>query len=233
MTLALVLDSAVRRLCPEVASRAEAKQPKRLSEAGLWRELACCVLSSQVKYETALAAAEALVAANVFADFLSARSDSYVKHRALKVLSSPLKVQNRCMFFRFPFSKAHQLIQTRRMLLRAGVSLRDLVYQDSGERTKRRHLIALVSGFGPKQASMFLRAAGVSFDLAILDTHVLKFMALLGLAQHSELKPYLSLHRYEALEQQFERYANEVGYHLGYVDWAVWIVMRALKQLGR
>jgi len=233
MTLALTLDHAVRRLCPEVAQRVEAKKFKRLTEAELWRELACCVLSSQVRYETALAAAKALATENVFVDFLTGKSERYLRQRTLHVLRSPLQVGNRPVYFRFPYSKAKQLVRTRTALLDAGLRLRDLVYDTCAERRKRRLLIQVVSGFGPKQSSMFLRAAGASYDLAILDTHALAFMRLLGLAPADHTPPYLPLPRYERLEADFEHYANAVGYRLGYVDWAVWIVMRAVRELGR
>ena len=232
MTLALTLDHAVRRLCPEVAQRVEARKVKRLTEGELWRELACCVLSSQVTYETALAAAKALASDNVFADLLTRESEHYLLQRTLNVLRSPLRVGNGRVYFRFPNSKAKQLIQTRSALLGAGLTLRDIVYDACGERSKRRRLIELVSGFGPKQASMFLRAAGVSYDLAILDTHALAFMRVLGLATAAHIRPYLPLRRYERLEIDFEHYASSVGYPLGYVDWAVWIVMRAARTLG-
>jgi N-glycosylase/DNA lyase len=232
MTLALTVDQAVRRLCPEVAQRVEARKFKKLTEAELWRELACCVLSSQVRYETALAAARALASRNVFADLLTGKPDRYLRERTLHVLTSPLRVGNGVVHFRFPYSKTEQLLRTRTALSEAGVSLRDLVYDTCAERSKRRQLIQLVSGFGPKQASMFLRAAGVSYDLAILDTHALTFMRLLGLATAVHTRPYLPLPRYERLETDFEHYAKGIGYPLGYVDWAVWIVMRAVRELG-
>lgn len=231
MTLALTLDHAVRHICPEVAQRVEARKFKRLTEAELWRELACCVLSSQVKYETALAAAKALASENVLADLVTGKSERYLRQRTLHVLRSPLQVGNSHVYFRFPYSKAEQLVRTHTALLDAGLRLRDVVYDNCAERRKRRQLIELVSGFGPKQASMFLRAAGVSYDLAILDTHALAFMRLLGLAT-AHTRSYLPLSRYERLETDLEDYANAVGYPLGYVDWAVWIVMRAVRQLG-
>lgn len=88
-------------------------------------------------------------------------------------------------------------------------------------------LMALVTGLGPKQASMFLRNTGHTLELAVLDRHVLVFMDLLGLAP---LPKALTLAEYLRREAVFAGFADRLGHSVGHVDWAVWFVMRAARQ---
>jgi len=93
--------------------------------------------------------------------------------------------------------------------------------------------MSLVCGFGPKQTSMFLRNVSSSYSLAILDRHALRFMNMVGLVSEQEMSMSSTLPRYEAIEGRFGRYAVDIGYPTGYVDWAVWIVMRAFGSIDR
>ena len=84
----------------------------------------------------------------------------------------------------------------------------------------------MVCGFGPKQASMFLRNIGCTYDLAILDRHVLRYMVMQGLISPLRTDS-ISLTQYESIEFAMENYAILLGYSIGYVDLAIWIAMRA------
>ena len=94
----------------------------------------------------------------------------------------------------------------------------------------RRHLISEISGIGPKQASMFLRNIGLSHDLAILDTHLLRYLEMQSLLDQERLKVG-SLPNYERTEQVAIKYADSLGYPVGYLDWAIWATMRAAMEL--
>ena len=76
---------------------------------------------------------------------------------------------------------------------------------------------------------MFLRNAGITYSLAILDRHVLKYMSALGITDHRQ--PYVSgLSTYLRLEQSLREHASRIGYDVGLLDWAIWIVMRADRE---
>jgi N-glycosylase/DNA lyase len=87
-----------------------------------------------------------------------------------------------------------------------------------------------VPGIGPKQASMFLRNAGVTYDLAILDRHVLNYMSKLGM--YSGNKYSISgLTHYRRHEETLKKHAEELDCPVGLLDWAIWIVMRVANQI--
>jgi N-glycosylase/DNA lyase len=78
---------------------------------------------------------------------------------------------------------------------------------------------------------MFLRNIGRSYDLAILDTHVLRFMDM------QELLPIDQAHigtvtGYERVEGIAIDYADSLGYPAGYLDWAIWATMKAAREIG-
>jgi N-glycosylase/DNA lyase len=87
-------------------------------------------------------------------------------------------------------------------------------------------------GIGPKQASLFLRNIGFTEELAIFDTHLLRFMSLFGLFDQ-DIRPISSLRNYENLENHLRDYAKSAGYSLGCVDQAIWIVMRVYLREAR
>ena len=78
---------------------------------------------------------------------------------------------------------------------------------------------------------MFLRNIGKSYDLAILDTHVIRFMDLHGMLPDKD-RHLGSMRTYERVELTFSGYARDLGYPVGYLDWAIWATMRAARELG-
>lgn len=79
---------------------------------------------------------------------------------------------------------------------------------------------------------MFLRNVGASYDLAVLDRHVINYMMVLGLT--ADPAPTRRMTDYRRDEVILRDHAAEFGLPVGYLDWAVWIVMRvAGPQAGR
>jgi len=76
-------------------------------------------------------------------------------------------------------------------------------------RTKRDWLLENVKGLGMKAASHFLRNLGAR-DLAIIDTHVLKFLEVTG------------KWKYEELENQLKNLAANEGLSIGEFDIILW-----------
>jgi len=153
-------------------------------------------------------------------------SKASLHEQILDVLMMPLKLGNKERRFRFPRVRAKQLEETRLALLRITGGLPALIDDSVEDLEARRRLVREVSGFGPKQASMFLRNVGRSYDLAILDSHVMRFGCAIGV--FNEQVPS-SLSQYERLEKSFRHYANAIGYSVGCVDSAVWITMQAVR----
>lgn len=226
MTSLRAIESAVHAICPDIAAAIERKPNCTMSEAALWRELAQCILSSQVKYETASAAVRRLVRLGTFSQLANGSWSLRNARKIEAALERPMNVEGRIVRYRFPVSRAAQLARTQRSLRNEGLGLRDLVYAQRESREKRKWLVRLVSGFGPKQASMYLRNCGDSYDLAILDRHTIRYMHAIGLITDRQVERVGSLPHYEEMEDCFSLYSKKVGYPPGYVDWAIWIVMR-------
>lgn len=78
---------------------------------------------------------------------------------------------------------------------------------------------------------MFLRNVGASYDLAVLDRHVLNYMAALGIGEAEAIpKGIGTLRAYRRRETDLRDHALSFGYPVGLVDWAIWIVMRVARK---
>jgi N-glycosylase/DNA lyase len=84
-------------------------------------------------------------------------------------------------------------------------------------------------GIGPKQSSLFLRNIGFTDRLAILDTHVLRYMFILGL-MNVRTKAVSTLTRYQEIEADLRSYSSRLGANLAYFDTAIWITMRVFQR---
>jgi len=86
--------------------------------------------------------------------------------------------------------------------------------------------MSVAVGIGPKQASLFLRNIGYAENLAILDTHILKYMKVVGLVPQI-LKTVSYSPKYEDIERILINYATKFKESLACLDTAIWIVMRS------
>jgi N-glycosylase/DNA lyase len=77
---------------------------------------------------------------------------------------------------------------------------------------------------------MFLRNIGFSLDLAVIDVHVLRYLAATGDGAVPSPRDVSSLKRYEIVEERFQQLAKALGTLPGYLDTAVWVVMRTLRR---
>ena len=64
--------------------------------------------------------------------------------------------------------------------------------------------------------------------MAVLDRHVLDYMQIIGLLEGERNIP-ATLRIYQTTEMALRCHARELGYHVGILDWAIWIVMRVAK----
>lgn len=215
-----VLSNAVLAIYPDIEERA-ALGPKVPSEKELWQELSCCLLSSQVSYSMAQAAAKA-VCDQCLMD--SPYCENLVDKLEL-TLRTKVFLSGQQRSYRFPASRAKQLASTRRLIGEKFGSLTTMLDSFEEPSSARRWLVDNAPGIGPKQASMFLRNVGFSYDLAIIDRHVLNYMIAMGLVVGNEESPY-RLKDYLRQESLLQDYANDIGAKIGFLDWAIWIVMR-------
>jgi N-glycosylase/DNA lyase len=224
------LETAVSSIAAEISShlaRAPKVQPQEL---GLWAELSCCILSSQVPYDLARAASQRIVDSGVFCSDGSPKQDALRSHLLCK-LSAPVAVGGTFRRYRFPQRRADQLASTFCVVHQTFGSLGQLLRHYPDARSTREWMVKNMQGIGPKQASMFLRNVAVSYDLAIIDRHVRRYVYLIGLADSDV--GVASVREYEELEAKLRVYATTaMACPLGILDWAIWIVMRAASRIG-
>ena len=222
------LQAAVASICPDIESRvAQCRAPA--DERALWWELSVCVLSSQVPFALAIAAAEAIDRSGVL---YCSRNDENVRDAIHGILRTHLKVGGRERLYRFPSVRAVQLERIHSSVLTNADSLTALLAGFATANHARRWLVDNAHGLGPKQASMFLRNVALTYDQAIIDRHVLDYMSLTGLHLNGG-SAVSSLKHYLPLEDVLRVHAEHLKCPVGILDWAIWIVMRIAKQQKR
>lgn len=197
-----------------------------LPEEFLWRELSCCILSSQVRYELARAVASAI----------EDRGALFATHKAWDLVASDLEtviggtfvVAGRPCRYRFPTTKSHQIAKTWSAIREQSQTLGEFLFGFDDMMEVREWLVRHAPGLGPKQSSMFLRNAGLTLDLAVLDRHVVRYMEAVELLERG-VHHTARLEDYRATESVLRRHADEFGYRVGLLDWAIWIVMRVAR----
>lgn len=214
---------AVAAVCPDIRTRIEAGAVS--DERHLWWELSCCILSSQVPYSLAMAAADAIDERGYLHH--NKQHSEHLAEKLFEVLSTPLNVDGKKRTYRFPRAKADHLASTWAAVANVGGSLKALISGDVSD--VRAWLVAHASGMGPKQASMFLRNCGVTYDLAILDRHVLNYMSAQGIYSGTQVS-ISGLNQYGRHEDRLRDHAREMDCPVGFLDWAIWIVMRVANR---
>ncbi len=201
-----------------------------VDERELWAELTCCLLSSQVPYDFAKLAAQRIHEAGVLHE--SGWKDREILEKELMtLLSTPMLFRGRIRRYRFPNMRARQLSAAFFKVREELGDLTELSNLHPKSRAARAWLVASLPGIGPKQASMFLRNGNGSYDLAILDRHVLRYMAMIDLG--SATNGFVtSISKYEQVEMELRDHADSLGYSVGLLDWAIWIVMRSLSGIA-
>lgn len=225
------IEEAVSCIAAEIGDRLLQTSTPLFCESGLWSELACCVLSSQVPYDLAKAAAQRIDEAGVLC-YTRPLDRGVLRSRLLALLSTPLPFNDGYRRYRFPSIRADQLASGFCTVYDEIGSLGELLSRYSEPRSARAWMVENIQGVGPKQASMFLRNIAVSYDLAIIDRHVLRYMHLIKLCSAPQ-SDVATIGKYERCELQLRQYASSVGCPLGLLDWAIWIVMRVASRIER
>lgn len=230
-----VINQAIRVMCQDVARQDLPVQNWCLmTEEELLYEVAVCTFGSQVLFEIAEAMAIRLREKNLLQSASCCKNIGQLKQNFLRALSGPLPITSnegvqRWARPRFKNRKALLLATTIVTVYGQSQTIHDFLCSARHAKEARKILTQRVAGFGPKQASLFLRRVGYSSDLAVLDVHVLDYLRL---ASGLSLSPNKlgQLHFYEEVEDIFREVAVEFGHPVGCVDLAMWVTMRVAKR---
>lgn len=97
-------------------------------------------------------------------------------------------------------------------------SVMDIIRTEKDPILLREWLVKNIKGLGYKEASHFLRNIGFE-NLAILDRHILKNLANLGVIQ---MPKTLTKKHYLAIEQQFLSFSKNIGIPMDELDLLFW-----------
>lgn len=229
-----IINRTIDAMCSEIKAQAGSVPDWRLlTEDELLYEAAICIFGSQMQFELAVATADRLRNRGLLhSKHLSEMGD--YETLILDALSEPLPLTDkdcgvRLVRARFRNRLASLLTTTVARIYGTGNSLRRLLFSADGAKDARKALMLSVWGFGPKQASLFLRRVGYCADLAVLDVHVLDYLHLTrGLRVTPSRLGRLSC--YEEIEDTFREVASRFDHSLGCVDLATWLTMRVAKR---
>lgn len=156
------VNRTIRVLCAEVRKNDQGVRDwNRHTEEELLHEACVCIFSSQMMFEVAEAAAEQIRNRGLLR--LSRCKGSGAKYeKCLRAaLSEPLAIERDGKVLhvrpRFPNRLALLLATTVTTMRDQGQSLRKILFSARSAREAREILVKQVWGFGPKQASLFLR----------------------------------------------------------------------------
>ncbi len=129
-------------------------------------------------------------------------------------------LRDRIRSVRFMNTKAHNILLAREMFFTGAVSLRKELESRTGDRERRRWLVAQVRGIGFKEASHYLRNIGLGCDLAILDRHILRRLAEYGVIAAPPKS--LTNSRYEAIETAYLNFSRKMKIPPLHMDLLLW-----------
>lgn len=230
-----IINQTISAMCLEVnVQGAPLKNWSLVTEEELLYEVAICIFGSQLLFEMAVATADRLRQLGLICPGLYGKGRDEFTRLVAEALSEPLpltdeKGTQRWVRPRFKNRLALLYISTIVNIYEQSQTIKGILFSARDAKHARELLMRYVLGFGPKQASLYLRRVGYCTDLAVLDVHVLDYLQL---SRGLSLKPgkLSRLSFYEEIEETFREIAADFGYSLGCVDLATWLTMRVAKR---
>lgn len=199
----------------ELTERKLTTVQRTVSLKELWASMSFCILSSNVRLDAANKAHRAI----------HEKPSLFTRGHDTEALET--RIQNRLVHtgYRFHKTKAVQLAKSWVALRDNHTKLVELFSTANDVFIIREYVISTFSGIGIKQASMFLRDIGATCELAIIDTHIRRFLA----AHVRDFNPSIK-REYLLAESWLGELAHFHACSVAAVDLAIWA---AAKTLGR
>jgi len=223
------LEYAVGEVCKEIKRRKNIVNWHDMPEEQLWNELVSCILGSQVRHEHSQCVIKYLISEDLLSIKYLLNDGEHFERNLRSALEKPIPsplTKTGSIKYRYPRTKANYIRRTGESIYPTSSSIRRILTPCIDDRITRTRIMSVAVGIGPKQASLFLRNIGYAKNLAILDTHILKYMTFIGLVPQT-LKTVSYLPKYEDIEGILNNYATKFKESLACLDTAIWIVMRS------
>ena len=174
------------------------------SDEKLYAEMAFCMLTPQSKAKQCWAAIEEI------------RKKGLLLSNDTKKISAVLRKR-----VRFHNNKARYMAENKELFIKNGkLRIRKFLLSFDNAKELRTWLARNVKGYGLKEASHFLRNAGLGEDLAILDRHILKNLAKYGIID--EVPKTLTPKKYEEIEGKMAIFCKKEEIPMPHLDLLFW-----------
>jgi N-glycosylase/DNA lyase len=181
----------------------EFRQVMQWSDEDVFGELAFCLLTPQSSAKVCWAAVSTL------------------KQQGLLLKGKPADLAPHLNQVRFGESKARYIVEAREMFTKdGGLVLKAKIESFYNPFELREWLVENVKGLGYKEASHFLRNIGLGEEFAILDRHILRNLASLGIIP--EIPISLTKRRYLEIEGKLRRFSAEIRIPMADLDLLFW-----------
>jgi len=232
-SISRTLESAVITVALEVNLMKIERNWDDFDEYQLWYELIACNLGSRISYEHAKATASFL---NKLGILEISNGEIFVDSFEKKLswaLKTPIEIEIRGNISKrkYPFfnQKAKHIARTAQNIYGNNLSIKHILQSSESVHEARKELVSKSLGIGPKHASLFLRNIGYSDEVAILDSHVLKYMSELSIVPEV-IRNVSQIDQYETLEKNLKKYAEDIDIQMQSLDVAIWVVMRVYQR---
>jgi len=217
------VNDAVKAVGHQIMDTDQLNDWRSLDESKLRFEMTSCILGSLVSAESANRAATRIANAGLL------EPGRRVNDETAQNISDLLRNSDGKSGYRFYKSRAKYIASTLQNL--ESVNLTTHLDESTTAREARAIVTQNVIGFGPKQTSLFLRNIGYTYELGILDAHVLKFMKMNGLYT-GDIPTGFTFKKYTQIEEELIDFARDVDIPVGILDQAIWIVMRVMRSMN-
>ena len=196
--------SLYRERKDEIQKRlSEFREVMKWSDEDVFGELAFCLLTPQSSAKVCWDAVTKL------------------KQQTLLFKGKPNQLEPVLTQVRFGESKARYIVEARDMFTNDGkIQIKPRIQSFYNPFELREWLVENVKGLGYKEASHFLRNIGLGESFAILDRHILRNLANLGVIP--EIPVSLTKKRYLEIEERLRRFAAEIGIPMADLDLLLW-----------
>ena len=181
----------------------EFKEVMNWSDEDVFGELAFCLLTPQSSAKVCWDAVTNL------------------KQQTLLFKGKPDQLEPVLKQVRFGESKARYIVEARDMFTSDGmIRIKTRIQSFYNPFELREWLVGNVKGLGYKEASHFLRNIGLGENFAILDRHILRNLADLGVIP--EIPVSLTKKRYLEIEERLRTFALGIGIPMADLDLLLW-----------
>jgi N-glycosylase/DNA lyase len=229
------IEKAVMKVCDSLDShRTKIRDWKDYSEEELWFELVSCLLGSRVRYETAKACSTRLRNVGLLAIGPIVESPRRIRNRIRRELNKsiyPPFSKHRGSKYRYPKSRSKYIVRTGLQIYKKEkLTIKEFLGKNKDGNEARKALVEKCCGIGLKQASLFLRNVSFCNDLAILDSHVMRYVELLDLEKEFDDLISEDRNQYLTNENRLKMYAISKRKSLATLDIGIWTVMRVIQR---